>query len=236
MLRRKTLFVWCVSATLWGIHDDIARADAIAFESPAKLHRLPQKPIIGTLSFSDKGVEFRSPKASHQWSYEEIRTFDLTGSTELTVTDYENRHWHEPGEQRFRFTLTKPIPLVLAGQFTARVGRPVINGDPQANVLSIAEIPAHRRDRFGGSNGSLRFRDDGIDYLTSNARDGRSWRWSDIQTIASSDPWTFRVAGYREIVEFDLKKPLAPDLFNRLWDRLYADGLNIVPEGHGEHR
>jgi hypothetical protein len=235
MIRRRTLFIWCVSATLWGTHGDIARADGIVFESPAKLHRLLQKPIIGILSFSDGGVEFRSPRASHRWSYEEIKTFDLWGSTELTVTDYENRHWHEPGEQRFRFTLTKPIAPDLAGKLTARVGRPVINGDPEASVPSIAEIPAHRRDRFSGSNGTLRFREDGIDYLTSNARDSRSWRWSDIQTIASSDPWTFRVAGYREIVEFDLKRSLAPDLFNSLWDRLYASGLNIVPESQGGH-
>lgn len=236
MFRTKTLFAWCVSAIVCGIHADIARADAIAFASPAKLHRLLRKPIVGTLSFGEGGVEFRSPKASHRWSYDDIKTFDITGSNELTLADYENRHWHEPGEQRFRFTLTKPIPPALAASLAARVGRPVINGDPASNLASITDIPAHRRDRFGGSNGSLRFREDGIDYLTSNARDGRSWRWSDIQTIASSDPWTFRVAGYREIVEFDLKKPLAPDLFNHLWDRLYADGLNLVPEGHGGHR
>jgi hypothetical protein len=236
MIRSKTLYAWCVCAALLGIHSDIIRADTIAFESPAKLHRHLQKPIVGMLLFNDAGLEFRSPKASHRWSYEEIRTFDLTGSTELTVTDYENRDWHEPGEQRYRFTLTKPIPPALAGMLTARVGRPVINGDPETNVPSIAEIPAHRRNRFGGTNGSLRFREDGIDYLTANARDARSWRWSDIQTIASSDPWTLRVSGYREIVEFDLKRPLAPDLFNRLWDRLYASGLNIVPETHGDHQ
>jgi hypothetical protein len=236
MIRRKVLSAWCMSAALWAIYGDTVHADTIAFESPAKLHRLPRKPIIGTLVIDEAGIEFHSPKASHRWSYEEVKTFDLTGSAELTVTDYENRHWHEPGEQRFRFTLTKPIPPSLAGMLAARVGRPVTNGDPEPNPPSIAEIPAHRRDRFGGSNGRLRFREDGIDYLTANARDGRAWRWSDIQTIASSDPWTFRVAGYREIVEFDLKKPLAPDLFNRVWDRLYADGLNIVPESHGDHR
>ena len=38
---------------------------------------------------------------------------------------------------------------------------------------------------------------------------------------------------FREIVEFDLKKPLSRDLFERMWDRLYANGLNLSG-GHGD--
>jgi hypothetical protein len=47
-----------------------------------------------------------------------------------------------------------------------------------------------------------------------------------------------RVTAYREIVEFDLKQPLEPRLFDRLWESLYASdpwstALNITAkEGH----
>ena len=68
-------------------------------------------------------------------------------------------------------------------------------------------------------------REDGIDYVAADGRDGRSWRWSDIQTLANPNPWEFRVTAYREIVEFDLKRPLSRELFDRLWDMPLRPGL-----------
>jgi hypothetical protein len=207
----------------------------IQWQSQAQFHRFLKETLHGTLLFDNDGISFKSRKFSGRWPYSEIRTFDLSGARELVVTGYENRHWHEPGERRFWFTLSQPLPPEIAAAFTARVGRPVINGDPNPDAKVIAEIPAHHRERFGGSNGTLRFREDGIDYIAADGRDGRSWRWSDIQTLANPNPWEFRVMAYREIVEFDLKRPLSHDLFDRLWDSLYAQDLNVAPPNASRH-
>ncbi len=217
----------------------------IAWQTAAQYRQVLKRAIEGTLLFDNDGVEFRAPKFSQRWLYGEIKTFDLTGARELVITDYENRHWHEPGERSFRFTLSPPMPPGIAAEFTARVGMPVRNGDPfpgdkNTGAATIAELPAHRRGRFGGSNGTLRLREDGIDYVAAGGRDGRSWRWADIQTLANPHPWEFRVMGYREIVEFDLKRPLSREMFDRLWSRLYAQDLNVAPpegrqhEGHNQ--
>jgi hypothetical protein len=228
---------WLFCAVLSTTQGGVALA-AIDWRGPAQYHRLLKKPVPGVLSIDETGVEFRSPGFSYKWPFPEIRTFDLSGARELTITGYENRHWHEPGERTYRFTLSLPMPPVIAAELAARVERPVINGDPYPAAKVIAEIPAHRRERFGGSNGTLRLRDDGIDYVTADGRDGRSWRWSDIQTLANPNPWDLRVTAYREIVEFDLKQPLEPRLFDRLWESLYASdpwstALNITAkEGH----
>jgi hypothetical protein len=88
----------------------------------------------------------------------------------------------------------------------------------------------------GGSNGTLRLKDTGIDYVTESGRDSRTWRWADIQTIANPNPYELRVTGYRETVEFDLKKPLARVVFEQMWDRLYAADLNLSTTGGEEHR
>ena len=214
-----------------------AQSDAeIEWQSPAQFRLLLRKSIKGTLLFDKTGIEFRAPKFSHRWPYGEIKTFDLSGARELVITDYENRHWHEPGERSFRFTLSLPLPPGTAAEFTARVGRPVINGDPVPGVAVMAELPAHHKERFGGSNGTLRLRDDGIDYVAADGRDGRSWRWSDIQTLANPNPWEFRVMAYREIVEFDLKRPLSRELFDRLWNSLYAQDLNVAAPNGGRHQ
>jgi hypothetical protein len=206
----------------------------VPWQSPARFHQLLKREILGTLLVDNDGISFQSAKFSKRWPYGEIQTLDLSGARELVITGYENRHWHEAGERRFWFTLNRLLPPDLAASVTALVARPVINGDPPTDTAVIAEIPAHRRERFGGSNGTLRFRDEGIDYVTGDGRDGRSWRWSDIQTLANPNPWEFRVTAYREIVEFDLKRPLSKGLFDRLWDRLYAPDLNLTPfqEGH----
>ncbi|MEP6716775.1 MAG: hypothetical protein ABJC09_14485 [Terriglobia bacterium] len=211
-----------VAVSAWLVYAAIAQEKLPQWQSQAQLHQLLKKPIDGTLLFDDNAVEFQSRKLSHRWLYSEIKTFDLTGARELFLTDYENRHWHEPGERQFRFTLTEPIPPSLAAAFAARVARPVVNGDPEPSLASLAELPAHRRERFGGSNGKLRFRDGGIDFVTGDDLNGRTWRWSDIQTLANPNPWEFRVTAYREIVEFDLKQPLSRELFDKLWDKLYA--------------
>jgi hypothetical protein len=88
----------------------------------------------------------------------------------------------------------------------------------------------------GGSNGTLRLKEDGIDYVTESARDSRSWRWVDIQTIATPDPYELRVTGYREIVDFDLKQPLSRAVFEQIWDLLYAAGLNLSTSAGELHK
>jgi hypothetical protein len=200
----------------------------IAWQSAAQFQRFFHKPVGGTLAADDSGVAFQSPKFSQRWSWQEIQTLDLRGASELIIQDYENRPFHEPGERKFRFVLERPMPPEIARSLAALVARPVINGDPMKNAPAIAEIPAHRRERIGGSNGTIRFRRGGIDYVAANARDSRSWRWSDIETIASPNEWEFRVTAFREIVEFDLKKPLPRELFDRLWNTLYAADLNVA--------
>ncbi len=176
------------------------------------------------------GVEFTSVEFMRRWAFVEIHSFDLSAK-ELTLTSYQNRHWHEPGEQRFQFTMGEPIPPEIAAQLTERVGKPVRNEVPLPSVAALSEIPAHHRMWAGGSNGTLRLKDNGIDYVTENGRDSRAWRWADIQTIANPNPYELRVSGYREIVEFDLKQPMPRYLFEILWDHLYASGLNLPAVG-----
>ena len=79
----------------------------------------------------------------------------------------------------------------------------------------------------------LHFRKGGIDYVTAKGRGSRSWQWSDIQTIANPDPYHFRVQGFRETFEFELKQPMSRKLFDRLWDSVYARDLRGLAYSEG---
>lgn len=205
------------------------------WQAPAKWHRLLKKAVPGTLVLDDAGVEFRSPKLNQRWAYVDIHSVDLS-TRNLTLDSYQNRPWHAPGEQRYKFTLGEPMPPEIAAQLTERVGKPVRNGVPLPSVAVLSEISAHHRMWSGGSNGTLRLKDTGIDYVTENGRDSRTWRWADIQTIANPNPYELRVTGYRETAEFDLKQPLARVVFEQMWDRLYAADLNLSTAGGEDNR
>jgi hypothetical protein len=208
---------------------------AAPWQSPAQLRHLITK-TRGTLLIDDRGVEFRPKKGPPlRWSYVDIQSFHLT-SHRLDVETYQNRGWHFPGDRTYHFHLTNGVPPAVAEEFARRVQKPVENGRPNPSAPDQAALPARHRTFGGGTNGVLRFRKDGIDYVTAGGRGSRSWRWSDIQTIANPDPYHFRVQGYRETFEFELKQPMPRKLFDQLWDAVYARGLTGLEYSEGRQR
>ena len=207
-------------------------AGPLHWTSAAKLKRL-LKSTRGSITISTAGVDFNPEKGEPiRWMLEDLRTVELPTSRKLSLVTYQNRRWHIPGDRPFDFDLKNPMPPEIAAELVRLVGKPAINGVPVSDVSSFAIIPARHRTRTGGSNGELRFSDSGIDYL-SKAGDARSWHWADIETLAHPEPYRFRVGGFQETFDFELKQPLANGVFDRLWDHVYAQGLNIRTQSGG---
>lgn len=201
--------------------------ESSGWQSTTRLHRRLTK-TSGLLRIDGQGVEFRPAKGSPvRWSFLEIHTFDLTPH-EVTLTGYENRAWHLPGDRSYRFDVSTPIPPAVAAELRNRVGKPARNGDPEPSAMALTAIAARHRTHFGGSNGLLRFRDEGIDYVTPQTGDSRSWRWGDIQTLSNPDAYHLTVFGYLETYSFDLKEPLKQKAYDGLNDEVYRH--------HGELR
>jgi len=201
-------------------------ATTLDWESQARLHHgVEGSP--GTLTLSQDGVLFRPTAGSTlHWPFLEIQTFDLLSPRRLVITGYENRSWHEHGERKYRFDLSVAMPPDIAAELARRVAKPARNADPNPIATSFATIPARHRTLAGGTNGTLHFGPGGIDYMTTKGQGGRSWRWSDIQTLAKPDPFQLRVNSYRETFTFELKQPMSRELFDRLWDEIYAHDVN----------
>ncbi|HEV2418748.1 MAG TPA: hypothetical protein VGX94_13180 [Terriglobia bacterium] len=197
-----------------------------AWRSPARLHH-GSLTIPGTLMLNEAGIHFRPLKgAPLNWTFPEIQTFYLTPH-ELKVRSYVNRGWHLPGVKTFRFTLASAVPPRVAAELATRVGKPSRNADPDPNLPGFANLPARHPALLGGSNGVLRFDQNGINYMAAPGSDSRSWRWEDIQTLAHPDPYHLTVGGYRETYSFELKQPMSEALFDQLWDYVYARGLQL---------
>ncbi|HET9177683.1 MAG TPA: hypothetical protein VFQ24_04915 [Terriglobia bacterium] len=210
-------------------------AGTTLWQSPARLRHVISK-TSGTLEINDRGVEFRPNKGSPlRWPYTEIRSFRLEANR-LDLETYQNRGWHRSGDRAFHFRLTDPVPPSVAEALARRVQKPVENGRPDPDASCFASLPARHRTFGGGTNGALCFRDGGIDYVTSGGRGGRSWRWADIETIAHPGPYHFRMQGYRETFEFELKQPMSRKLFDRLWDAVYSRDLKGLAYSEGRQQ
>ncbi len=203
------------------------------WRAPAKLHKALGKER-GELAIGPDGIKFVPRGGGHagHWTFLDIRTF-FVAPHRLIIKTYQNRRHHLPGERPYRFDVEKAIPPRIAAALAREVGRPSKNANPNPASPSFASLPAHHRRPAGGTNGTLRFRSNGIDYITSSPGDSRSWRWADIQTIAHPSPYRFTLSGYRETYDFDLKEPMSDALFDRLWDVVYGRGLVLSP-GDGD--
>ena len=193
---------------------------ATDWQSPARLRHWVTK-TQGILKIDEQGIEFQPAKGPIlKWALPDVQTFFIS-PRRLVIETYENRGHHVPGEQRYRFDLVEDVPPGVAKELAQGVQRPSQNAipDPPSNAENI---PAHHRTLTGGTNGTLRVRGNGIDYVTRVPGDSRSWRWTDLETLSNPDPYHLFVFGYRDTYTFDLKSPFSPDLFNRLTDEIYS--------------
>ena len=197
---------------------------SMSWQSHAKLHHFVGKEH-GDIAMGADGIEFRSEKGrTLKWPFLEIQTFSLS-SHRLDIRTYNNRNRHLPGMQRYRLDLEQAVPPEIAAGLARQVRRPSRNVIPDPGMTSISNVSVHHRTRTGGTNGTLRFREDGIDYVTSVASDNRSWRWNDLQTLSKPDPYHLLVFGYRDTYNFDLKEPLSQTVFNRSADQVSSSSM-----------
>jgi hypothetical protein len=240
-LKHRVLFGLVLFASMWfclqgtgvGLAQSSNRSGSeksiIVWKSPAKLHRTIGSEK-GDVVIGVDGIEFRSAKGQTiELPYLEVQTFHLSPHS-LWIETYQNRKMHLPGIERLRFDVSEAVPPEIAAELSNQIRRPSQNAVPDTTSQGIA-IPAHHRTVRGGTNGTLRLRDSGIDYVTSVAGDSRSWRWADLQTLSAPDPYHLLVFGFRDTYSFDLKELLSQSQFYRLVDAL--DSHHAAESGQG---
>jgi hypothetical protein len=156
-----------------------------------------------------------------RWTFTEIKDLDLE-RYRIVLIGYDSRAWHLPGTRRFDLKIKQEITPAVAASLTEKMRRPVQNRIPDSHAPAIKEIAVRRSEHFGGSNGLLRIRQQGIDYITAQPGQSRSWRWLDIQTLSNPDPYHLFVFGYRDSFAFDLKETLSREMFNHLSDEIWS--------------
>jgi hypothetical protein len=179
-------------------------------------HEHLRKGCAGTMTMDENGVSFTGAK-KHAWSwkYEDIQELRLAPESVYILT-YKDSKLRLGKDRGYNFTGKIPAgelyPLLrerMDQRFVAAVG--------QSSGLPTWSVPVKHLRPMVGSEGTLQFGADAIVYSTPARTESRTWRYPDIESIASSGPFQLTITTLEKGFNFQLKQPITEARYNQLW-------------------
>lgn len=172
------------------------------------LHEHLRKSCAGVMTIDEHGVSFAGPKEhAWTWQFQDIR--QLTVSPEgVTVLTYQ-------GPRRvFRGAVPAAnLYPMLRDRMDQRLVAALAEEVPGAWSIPVKHIGPD-------SQGAIAFGADSIVYSTKTPGESRTWRYSDIDSIASAGPFELTVTTLEREFHFQLKQPLGDARYDELWMQL----------------
>lgn len=188
----------------------------------------------GKIEITSEGISFSAEKEedSRTWRYEDIQYFDRISSKEFTILSYEDVSMLLGRDKQYHFLITEgELTTESFYRIRDRLNKPATNREFSDIVNAQYELAVKHLHTFGGCEGTLKFTEDGIYYVTDHRKDAREWRFAtDIQSVWSSNRYQLEIHAFdnnrREfsrtgIYKFDLKEPLDPRYYRSLKLKLY---------------
>jgi hypothetical protein len=185
-----------------------------------------QKDEPGQLRIDTSGIEYQSTKekTSIRLPFIDVHELDISDPSAIRVETYEMLKRKLSGRRSYVFRLRSSRGVEENGRLTQflseRINRPLLGSQPTAGKPEF-EIPAYHRHVLNGCSGMLQITPEGIRFLSAKEDHSRTWKYSDIQTIGGSDPFSFRVTTLAETFSFDLKDRLSKEAYELIWQRVY---------------
>ena len=202
---------------------------------------------MGTLSITDAGMSFEEtykngtkPRHPHawRWDYQDIQQLKIDPKS-LSVLTYKDNKWKLGADREYEFDL--PGDKTFEGAYQLLKGRldqRLVVAIPERLSNVLWEIPVKHLLRFSGDEGVLQVGPDAIVYTSAGKADSRTWRYEDIENIASSGPFDLTITTFERAkthygnlkgFNFELKHRLEEASYNELWMRLnQSKGLKIL--------
>jgi len=197
------------------------------------VHRHLKQLGSGTIEVTDDGISFtetgKHADHSRVWKYGQIQQLELSEAT-LRVLTYEDRKGQFGRDREYVFEqLPKDFARSVYPMWRDKLDQRFIAALADADVTTLVEFPAKLNGLTKGVEGMLLFGEDRIVFRSAKAGSSRTWRFTDIDNVASAGPFDFSVVtlehhgawntGAREF-RFQLQRPMEEARFNELWRRL----------------
>jgi hypothetical protein len=182
----------------------------------------------GAMTVDEDGVRFTGAK-KHAWSwkYEDIQQLRLAPES-IYILTYKDSKLRLGKDREYNFTGNIPAAELYAflkdrmDQRFVAVGQPERDSALSRPATGVPDLPSwsvpvkHLRP-IVGSEGTLSFTADTIVYSTPAKTESRTWRYSDIESIASSGPFQLTITTLEKAFNFQLKQPITEARYNQLW-------------------
>ena len=197
-------------------------------------HRHPRHSGAGTLTITDDGLSFtetgKHPEHSRVWKYEQIQQIELSASR-LRVLTYEDSRRQLGRDREYVFdNLPADFAKSAYPMWKDKLDQRFIAALADPEITTLAEFPAKLLGLTKGVEGTLLFAEDRIVFRTDKPGSSRTWRFIDIDNVASAGPFDFSVvtlehhgawnSGARDF-RFHLQRPMEEARFNELWRRMH---------------
>ena len=196
----------------------------------------------GKIEITDRAITYtaKKEKENRSWEYEDIQYFDRISSKEFIILSYEDNSMLLGRDRQYHFLITDgELNPEIFSEIRNRLNKPVNNRELPDVVDAEYELPVKHLHTFGGCEGTLKFTEDNIYYVTDHSKDAREWRLAtDIKSVWSSDRYQLEIHAFdnnrREfsrtrVYKFDLKEPLDPEIYRSLKLKLYALETSHLP-------
>ena len=197
-------------------------------------HEHLRKGCEGTMIADETGVRFSGEKShSWAWTYDDIQELRLEPG-KIHVLTYADNRLRLGADREYDFTGDLPLDE-LYQLWHNRMDQRFVAALPQSGEAQFS-IPVKHLKRIRGSEGALVFDAKSIQYSTPASAESRTWRYSDIDSIASSGPFQFTVTtferarghyGDRKQFNFQLKQPITEARYNQIWLQIERENGRI---------
>src|SRR5579871_186149 len=193
-------------------------------------HQHWHKGAGGTLSFDQEGVRWdeSGKKADHsrEWKYADVQRLELAPD-HVRIQTYEDAGWQFGRDREYFFDHLPPDLAVRVYPFLiAKLDQRFAAHVADSRVLFLFEMPAKLLFSRSGSSGSLKIGADLIVFDGGEHGESRSWRYTDISSVSSSEPFDLTLVTIEGENRLQLKQALGQDRYNEIWRRISeANGL-----------
>jgi hypothetical protein len=169
----------------------------------------------GALTFDETGLKYDGSKHKWAWPYAEIQRLELSAEG-VRVLTYQDNRWRLGADREVHLEakgLEGAYPFLrerLDERLVARVA--------DADVTPLWEAPAKLLGRFGGAPGTLVVGEDRIVFRAG--KDSRTWRYRDLENVATSGPFELTLATLDGTFRFQLKQRLEESRYDELWRKV----------------
>jgi hypothetical protein len=205
--------------------------------------------VTGTLRIGAESIAFteqsKNGKHSREWVYGDIQQLSLSDA-ELRILTYEDQKWQLGRDRDYVFDgLPEGMSQQVYSLLTGRLDQRFIAELTDPDVRALWQVGAKLHHGLGGSQGDLLIADDRIVYQAKAQGESRTWRFADIENIATAGLFDlvittlersdWRHAGPTEF-RFELKQALSEDRYNQLWRRIYRSRSEQSQPDHRQSR